>query len=365
MLLKGGIIIKFKQKCIPISSGNVIVSNKDGNNFNFIFSDLSVAKHIYISTFNYYMEKEYIDSILDRLEEIRDIRVVFNAYDTTTICKIVERSITLNPYVQLYYNGANHSKIISTGKQMYVGSANYTGYSKENFEVGVEIKDEESIRAIEEQVFYNIYDTRIVVSDPIQPIITYFTVIITEYLKVMEWIEWFFDEAQKHCNVTINDIADIGFEFTDKVINVFQSTLKKLREFINNNGEYFKEEGISVINYIDMIDDRIKEPNDINLGLFSKQRFVSFHEDYMNCMAQYKKEFWIENLIEMKPDCISHERRIVNNIFTVFDMLLYLKVKWINDFSGTYKKKYEICEDKCIKWLTFPQLVNRALESLI
>ena len=356
---------KADNKNIPISSGNVILSNKDGNSYDFVFSDIKLAKHLYISTFNYYMEKEYLDNILTNIDKIRDIRVVFNAYDMKTILKIIDNSIKLNPYVQLYYNKNNHSKIISNGSHMYIGSANYTGFSKDNYEVGVEINDENAIIAIENGVFQHLNDYRIVVSDPVQPIITYFTLIHEEYMKIMDWIEWFFKEAKNGQMVRENDIEYADYKFVDEIFNIFNEVMKKLQKFVNDNPENFKEDGIAISNYIDIICEQIKNSSDIQIGIYSKDYFSGFYEDYLNCMNQYKSEFWEESIIEMSDKCIYHEREKIVTIERILKMLLFLKVKWINEFTGVYKEKFKFCDENCLQWLSYPYYTVNALESLI
>lgn len=356
---------RINKKDIPISSGSVIISNREENSYDFVFSDIKSVQHLYISTFNYYMEKEYLDNILSNINKIRDIRVVFNAYDIETVIKIIKNSIKLNPYVQLYYNKNNHSKIISNGSHMYIGSANYTGYSKENYEVGVKINDEKAIHAIESEVFQHLFDYKVVVSDPIQPIITYFTVIHEEYAKAMDWIQWFFTEAQNGQVVTEDDIEDMDYTFIDDIFETFNTTMKKLKEFIKNNPDDFKEDGIALDNFIDIILEKIKCSSDINLGAYSKGLFSGFYEDYLHCMEQYKTEFWYESIIEMSDICIHFEREIITKIEQVLKMLLYLKIKWIKEFTGVYKQEFILCEESCFKWLLHSHYALDALDALI
>lgn len=352
-------------KKVPFSSGNVIISDITTNSYNFVFSNLKYAKHLYISTFNYYMENGYLEQVLKNINSIKDIRIIFNAYNDQTVEKIIGHSVITNPYVQLYYYPNNHSKIISDGQQMYIGSANYTGYSKENFEVGIQINDLAAISAIENEVFCHLYDYYLVISDPIQPIITLFTIVEEEYKKAMDWIEWFFEQAKISMSVRENDIDDMGYDFVDVFVNVINILLDRVVDIIVKSPSEFKDNGIGIINYIDSIRVKIKDSDSINLGLYTKQSFRSFYEDYLNCLTEYKNDFWVESLLEMTGSCISVERDILSIINTIKDMVIYLKIKWINEFKGEYKQHFTICKESCLKWLVNPNNAIQALESFL
>ncbi|MGR9527455.1 hypothetical protein ACSS31_27635 (plasmid) [Priestia megaterium] len=79
---------------------------------------------------------------------MNDIIVVFNVAaweynDDQKINNLITRSLNQNPYIQFFYNTNNHSKIISNGEKMYIGSANATDHTKNNLEAGVIIDDED------------------------------------------------------------------------------------------------------------------------------------------------------------------------------------------------------------------------------
>jgi hypothetical protein len=350
---------------VPISSGDVVISNKEVNSYDFVFLNLKTAKHFYISTFNYFMEKEYLEPILNNINSIRDIRVIFNAYNIETVNKIINNSVNSNPYVQLYYHPNNHSKIISNGQQMYIGSANYTGYSKENFEVGIQINDSLAISTIENEIFHKLFDYQPVISDPIQPIITLSTIIKQEYEKSMDWIKWFFNEAQNSSSVRENDIDDMDYNWINEFVEVFHKILDKVQLIVVNNPLKFNNDGIEIINFIDQIKNIIKSPDSLNLGLYSKQSFSAFFEDYTNCLNEYKDDFWIESILEMTGDCLSSEYKILHTIRTITDMLLYLKIKWIKGYNGKYNRKFIIYQKGCIKWLINPNIALQAVEDFL
>ncbi|MGZ0879277.1 phospholipase D-like domain-containing protein [Priestia megaterium] len=57
-----------------------------------------------------------------------------------------------------HFNFKNHAKIIATDNIAYIGSANFTGGSRENFECGIIIKDKDVIQQIREEFIGEITD---------------------------------------------------------------------------------------------------------------------------------------------------------------------------------------------------------------
>lgn len=99
------------------------------------------------------MPEEWEESLKENIEFVNDVRVVlvFNVYnfdgkEEEKVYKLVVKALNKNPYVQFFYSSTNHSKIISSGNKMYIGSSNLTENATNNFEAGVIINDIETIK---------------------------------------------------------------------------------------------------------------------------------------------------------------------------------------------------------------------------
>ena len=97
----------------------------------------------------------------------------------------------------------------------------------------------------------------------------------------------------------------------------------------------------------------------------SKQSFQSFYEDYLNCLSEYKDDFWIESILEMSDNCISAERAILSKIRAIKEMLIFLKIKWIKEFLGESKQQFFICKESCLEWLINPRYAIKAFVDFV
>ncbi|WP_162630227.1 phospholipase D-like domain-containing protein [Brevibacillus brevis] len=128
-----------------------IVLTQGEKNYKEIFDSIDRTSHLYITTFNYSMPEELEESLKENIEFVNDVRVVFNVYnfdgkEEEKVYKLVVKALNKNPYVQFFYGSTNHSKIISTGNKMYIGSSNLTENATNNFEAGVIINNIETIK---------------------------------------------------------------------------------------------------------------------------------------------------------------------------------------------------------------------------
>ncbi|WAH39028.1 phospholipase D-like domain-containing protein [Alicyclobacillus dauci] len=64
------------------------------------------------------------------------------------------RAVEKCRYIQIYIRQDNHAKVYSTGRKMYIGSANATEQSSNNVEFGVLIEDKQAIESLEGILFF-------------------------------------------------------------------------------------------------------------------------------------------------------------------------------------------------------------------
>ncbi len=335
-------------KEINFNSGKVTLSREE-DNFKEIFK--KKGQHLYLTSYSYDMPTEYYSSLLENIEFINDIKVIFNIYDfgSTESAKVdllIKKSLSNNPYIQFFYCRDNHSKIISNGDILYIGSANVTKYTKNNFEAGVLIYDKETIEQVERYVFedaYLMYEP--IFTDPIAPIIVPFHFIISEMTKELDEIESLLKSVDRRRFVSESDLPDYGKdlkEYLSRYETMFKIAINDLDSFITDNSdEYY-----IVVSLLDEIEKSLKELLTLEPIGSETRRFFDFIEEYQHSMCQYKEHSWRTNTIENEV-VINKERVYLSRAKVVLELLQILRVKWISLIKNDKYKRYE--ENKTIK----------------
>lgn len=146
------------RKEIPFTSGRFIAS-KDELGYTEVLEKFQSAKMIRVVTYNL-SKNDKIDKLFDRLQQLDakvDIQIVtnipsrFNYYYKTTAGEYLRGRAkeNINTYIGKlnpsnfnapvipFFNFNNHGKIIGTEDIVYIGSANFSNESANNYETGV------------------------------------------------------------------------------------------------------------------------------------------------------------------------------------------------------------------------------------
>jgi len=134
-----------------------------------------------------------------------------------------------------------------------------------------------------------------------------------------------------------------GFE------DVYYKIMNKIKVYISENRNYFYEEGVLLENYIDRIDKKLKEIIEQPLGSYTDS-FYGFYEDYVHCNPEFKEMMLREEIVEAGIEGKEYERFIFSKYKSFFNMILYLRVRWIKEYNN-FNNKYIICDKKCAKYL--------------
>ncbi|ONI48197.1 hypothetical protein AN643_02795 [Candidatus Epulonipiscioides saccharophilum] len=159
---------------IPITSGEIIFG-KDFLNYKAVLDDFKRAKCIRVMTYNISKnnDKNGLINALKNVSEDVDIKIITNipsrmdCYHNSDAGKIMRKNSKnnvdiylkkLNPEnfssnTEVRFNFSNHAKIIGTENVLYIGSANYSDESKNNFEIGIIITNTEIIQKVYEEIF--------------------------------------------------------------------------------------------------------------------------------------------------------------------------------------------------------------------
>lgn len=315
-----------------------VVLTSGQKNYVEIFDSLDRTDHLYITTFNYSMPQDLDESLQDKIEFINDVRVIFNVYhfdgkEEEKVYKLLVQALKKNPYVQFFYNSNNHSKIISSGKKMYIGSSNLTENAVNNFEAGVIITDNDIIKKIEQTVFdFPHLKYKAIFTDPIAPLIIPYQFLVVEAQKEFEYLRTLIDTAKGNC-YGLSEFESIDYnilaskDFFSKFHQTFCKAIEELVEFITQ-----KENGFM----IEILSKEIVKELELIMGLpplgTSTVNFFSFIEDYRNTLDEYKDHYWRTQTY--KADTVILEEDLyLTRLKSLLDMFLHLRKTWI-DING-------------------------------
>ena len=153
-------------KKIAITNNVEIILSQNEFGYDTILNDFASTKRISIVTFNISNENIELISKLKQLEDVQ-IQIVTNIpsrfgqyyyhkddkYKKDASKRINKYLDSLDPKTfksdtSVYFNFKNHSKIMATDNYAYIGSANFSSESSNNFESGVLISDSNIVNQI-------------------------------------------------------------------------------------------------------------------------------------------------------------------------------------------------------------------------
>ncbi len=161
---------------INCSKPTTVVITKDEHNFTEVLESFCDSSRIAISTYNISTsDNSLLNKIIDSHPSmsiiILNIPGRFENYTTgkarlkarnviNSYCNLVS-ALNFNLNLRILFNFKNHAKIIVTDNLAYIGSANYSSESKDNFECGVVFNDVDICSQIYEKLFMAIASSSI------------------------------------------------------------------------------------------------------------------------------------------------------------------------------------------------------------
>ncbi|KON83376.1 hypothetical protein AF331_17940 [Rossellomorea marisflavi] len=366
-------ISKENHQPVPFQHGEVVLSSGI-ENFKQVFDDLKNGDHLYITSFSYSVDKELNQLLVEKIDYINDIRVIFNVFnydqkERARINHLIKKTLEINPYIQFFYSNTNHSKIISNGRRIYIGSANATGNTRNNFESGVIIKEIEPIRQIEKSVFkYAHLGTVPYFTDPIGPVIATFLLIYQEAEKEISSVRDIYRWASEGKSITEEDLPKDTYDVSDYVgrfNNFFKTINDQLKEFVERRC-LFDDDSKMILNYLlDEIENKIDRLANISYQMGSETNsFFDFIEDYRNAREEVKSFFWRTSILLEGKNYLLQEELLFDKFQTILDCLYYLRVQWINTFFATEFIEFQ-SEFSIFSWLEAPELSRKYIERFI
>jgi hypothetical protein len=157
------------RQLINISKEDVLILTQGTSSYQEIIDDLPNCSFIKISTFNISAKELTLLNILKNLDGKKKVTLISNIpsrwpdyyhekYRSDAKKNIRNYLTKLSPTtfkgpVEIFINFHNHSKIVLTDRMAYIGSANFSSESENNFESGILIRAPYLLKQIDESFF--------------------------------------------------------------------------------------------------------------------------------------------------------------------------------------------------------------------
>jgi hypothetical protein len=345
-----------------------IILSKNKQAYQTIIKKMKRDSHLYISTFNFNMPDEFDELLLKKIEYVNDLKVIFNVYhfdgnvDKKTN-QLLTKSLKKNPFVQFFYDNSNHSKIVSNGKLMYIGSSNVTLNSKNNFEAGVIIDDIEAIKQVEYEVFDLAFLKCIpIFTEPVFPLTIPFLMISQECDKELNYMEYLIDCFTRASSISEEDLPREGY-IISQYIEKYRLMLSDARDDLLKFADKKTNEIFIIEDLFREIMDSLKELSDNQLGSHFLSHF-DFIEDYRNVNEEYKDLYWKLNTFSFDTVLLK-ERIYLSKVRSTLAKLYHLRIKWIELIGITKHAVFMNSSIPVTYWLEEPSMSKSYLKFFV
>lgn len=303
--------------------------SKDELTYREVLDEFSKANKIFILTYNISNNNNELLKALKQCGEHTEVKIIsnipgrWNEYFNENYSERARRNIyiyknKLNPEkisekAEVYFCFANHAKIIMTDNIAYVGSANFSEESSNNFEAGFISRDKKFIEFLENDVFpwiieysseYYIDNKLLFLKTAINKSIVMFESIYEKFHMTFYSLwdhrgqeQWVYNttdnilslndiqEANEVCSKYLELLAEVNTVFENKnVINIGVEDITDLIEMSTN-----------IVNSIQ----KIFYYKIYDLAIFRKQNYI---DEYINNSADAydeKLDYYIEEAIDI------------------------------------------------------------------
>lgn len=235
---------------IKISDNAELIFSKDECGYNEVIDDFRKANIIKIVTFNISAENSSLLNEVKNLKDTTDVEVITNipnryaTYYSEAARKRARKNITsyteqlnpenFDPMVSSYFNFSNHSKIILTENIAYIGSANASDESNNNFEGGVIIRDKGIIREIISTTIPMIKEDSVeYYGDGLSRYIILVLNLLTRLKRIKEQFHFSFYNINDHRGANIEYYDSYNADASPILIEEIESIMYEYQDIIN------------------------------------------------------------------------------------------------------------------------------------
>lgn len=236
---------------LTIISGSGDFENPMGYGYGELLEDLSKSEVVRIISYSIVSdrEKELIELLEKNLREHpnHDIKIILGlpsryGFERGTVDKYKNDVNTtlgnLEEFVKLggrvSFNLKSHAKLVGTKNSLYIGSQNFTSWSRSNFELGVVLNDASMIKEIYENHFESCWNADLVYEKKVSSVMLQ-NFILTHSLL----IHYLLNELEQ--SLSIDGSCPLTWEENFEILNDIVSILNIIGESLPNDCFKFKE----------------------------------------------------------------------------------------------------------------------------
>ncbi|AWI06760.1 phospholipase D-like domain-containing protein [Clostridium drakei] len=342
---------------IKVSDNAELIFSKDECGYNEVINDLKNANIIKIVTFNISAENSNLLNEIKKLKDTTQVEVISNipnryaTYYSEAARKRAKKNIEsyteqlnpekFSPMVSSYFNFTNHSKIILTENVAYIGSANASDESNNNFEGGVIIKDRKIISEIINTTIPMIKEDSIeYYGNEISRYIILVLNLLTRVKRIKEQFHFSFYKVNDHRGADIEyydsynaDVSPILIEEIEGIMYEYEDIINELHKNGDIDIDDIKKNNISHI--IDIISELIDFSNyDVQVKsseYLEEYSYIAYEEnldEYAQLAFERANNEKIELADEVENTVIEIEKEldcVFENIKNLYDCIIEYK----------------------------------------
>lgn len=317
-----------------------------------VLNDFKNANSILIVTFNISEKRNQLFRYLDQVKQNTSVQIFsnipqrFEAYFNTDAKKRARKTINayinrLNPenfsgIVQTYFSFDNHAKIIMTDNIAFIGSANFSDESKNNFEAGILSKDKDLIDFIKNKVVPDLIEDSepFYLDDHFYSKIT-LLMLISKLVNATERIDYCCynylnhagKEFGKYYDIFNNQLGLSEIEYLDEVLIALDDILGVLSKQLDNK-DLLTEEIEETILRIDIDNTRLLYSEDTNIWDLASFETTNYALDYMQDRAIEADEEHLNDIANQASQEAfdNNEKLAVEAEEDIVDLLQTLKI---------------------------------------
>lgn len=230
------------------------ILSKDEIGYVEVLDSFKTSKEINILTFNISAKSNELLNALKQLSEDVKVYVVTNipqrweTYKSDAARKRAKDNINIymkkllpanfEAQVIPFFNFNNHAKILVTDNVAYIGSANYSDESKNNYESGFLVRDKEFISFLREAVFpLLISDSEPYFDNPLVELRIFILNIYFRLFYIVQalftdgfYVEYIEDEEFYQTNIENFNVDIINLEKLESLMRELQETVNKIQD---------------------------------------------------------------------------------------------------------------------------------------
>ncbi|MGG2082192.1 phosphatidylserine/phosphatidylglycerophosphate/cardiolipin synthase family protein [Lysinibacillus pakistanensis] len=355
------------KKIISNIMGELILTYQE-NGYQEVLDTFTESDYINIATFNInsFISNSYLIHGLREIDVSTPVTLILNVPEgdyyhrrINYILMLLERERFGN--LNVYFNFSNHAKLIMTNKIAYIGSQNFSDASRNNYELGILVRELEQVQKIESEIFEELKNNSVLYST-------------SEYNVRMEELSSLLNGSIKGIRQQIFTVYGDGYPVPEQeILDIHQAYFDKnnwrkfeelyanfeevINEIIDGYQEVLDQEAIqSYMNELNLsITQFISELEELsNFSIFQEESMMweKFYENDTGDNLDYHMEKAVNVVREIKEEEFHQLEDLTDILISLFDSIE-------EQIQNVMDRIYEIREEMISRTLLFNETIIR------